>query len=91
MSIKDAMYVAYNLCACPGVAMHDMFSVATEASLAREDACMRSCMLLLLHREASVTKENMLCMATPGQAHKFYTTYMASIIDNRKTTPPNAI
>ena len=40
MSIIDAMYVAYNSCACPGVAMHDMFSVATEASLAREDACM---------------------------------------------------
>ena len=34
-----------------------------------------------LAREASVATENMSCMATPGQAHKLYATYMASMID----------
>ena len=44
LSIIDAMYVVYNLCACPGVAMHNMFSFVTEASL-----CKRRSMHDLMH------------------------------------------
>ena len=63
MSIIDAMYVAYNLCACPGVAMHDMFSVATEASL-----CKRRCMHVApCQRQSRYVMTRMLKLCVPSQ------------------------